>query len=152
MAGEKYVSGWVGSLSYWDGAAYKPVGCLTSSSFQSTMNMIEKINMCTQGETEQSPGSIVRSVSIEGEVIDTTAVGGVPASVSIEELYVLQEESRVSKTPIPWRLNRGPSGYKYFKGYLSELSDNYAADADATFSGNLTVQGNPTDVDPNTGG
>lgn len=151
MAGEKYVSGWVGSLAYWDGEAWKPVVCLTSSSYQSTMNMIEKINMCTQGETEQSPGSIVRTVQVEGEVVDTTEVGGVSPGVTIEELYELQETSRTSKTPDDFRLNRGPFGYKYFSGYLADLSDNYAASEDATFSASLTVNGNPTDTDPHAG-
>lgn len=148
MAGEKYVSGWVGSLAVWDGDAWKPVVCLSSSSYTSTMNMIEKINMCTGGDTEQSPGSIVRTVQVEGEVVDTTAVGGVSPGVTIEELYELQETQRTTKAPNDFRLNRGPFGYKYWSGYFSDLSDNYAADADATFSASLTVNGNPTDTDP----
>ncbi|MGJ1499622.1 hypothetical protein ACR79R_20080 [Sphingobacterium spiritivorum] len=148
MANEKYISGWEGTLAHWDGTAYKPVGCLTSSAYQSTMNMIDKVNMCTQGQTVQSPGTITRSVQIEGEVIDTTSVGGTTAMITIEELYALQEASRVSKVPNDWRLSRGPFGYKYFKGFLSDLSDSYPAEGDATFSATMTVQENPTEVDP----
>ena len=148
MAGEKYIAGKEGTLAVAVGNVWKPVGCLTSSAYSATMNMLEKVNMCTDGQTVQSPGSITRSVQIEGEVVDTTSIGGAGIDQSFEELYELQENEVVTKTPDKWRLSRGPLGYKYFEGFISDLSDNYQAGEDATFSATLTVQAKPTEVDP----
>ena len=148
MAGEKYIPGKEGTLAVAVGNAWKPVGCLTSSSYSATMNMLEKVNMCTDGQTVQSPGSITRSVQIEGEVVDTTSIGGSGIDQSFDELYELQENQIVTKTPNKWRLSRGPLGYKFFEGFISDLSDNYQAGEDATFSATLTVQAKPTEVDP----
>lgn len=145
----KYVSGVSGAhLAYYDGTAWKPVMCLTDTSYQQTLATIEKVNACTNGETHQSPGSITRSVSINGEVIDTTEVGGTPVGVTIDELYSLQDDSQENKTQQDWRLDRGPFGYKYFKGVITDASDNYTAGEDATFSATLSINGKPTDEDP----
>lgn len=150
MANEKYVAGHSRTLARWDGEAYKPQVCLSSIAFQSTMNMLEKVNMCTAGQTIQSPSSMTRSVQLEGEVIDTTAVGGQTVEDSLEELYEVQDVEFTTKTPDLWRLSDGPFGYKYFYGFISDLSDNYQASEDATFSATLTVNDKPTTVDPNT--
>lgn len=146
---EKYVSGHERTLARYDGTAYLPVGCLTSASFQAVMNMIEKVNMCTNGQTQQSPNSITRTVQIEGEIVDTTVVGGSTISESIDELYDVQETQLTSKEADTWRLSNGPFGYKYFDGFLTDLSDNYQAGEDATFSASLSVENTPTDTDPN---
>lgn len=150
MANDKPIAGHLGTLARYVSDAWKPVGCLTSSAFTSTMNMLEKVNMCTEGQTVQSPGSMTRGVSIEGEVIDTTIVGGQDIKDSMQELYEAQEVSFDTKTPDQWRLSRGPLGYIYFSGYISDLADNYAAGEDATFSATLTVQDKPSSTDPNT--
>lgn len=154
MADEiKYVKGVSGAkLAYHDGTAWKPVMCLTDTSYQQTLETIEKVNACTDGETHQSAGSITRTVTINGEVIDTTEVGGVSAGVTIDELYSLQDDSAENKTEQDWRLDRGPFGFKYFKGVLTDASDNYTAGEDATFSATLAINGKPTDTDPFTGG
>lgn len=145
---EKYIDGSEGTLALAVENAWKPVGCLTSSAYSKTMNMLDKVSMCTGGKTVQSPKDITRSVQIEGEVIDTTVVGGSTIQESLAELDELQEEQIISKVPAKWRLSRGPLGYKYFDGFISELSDNWQAGEDATFSATLTVQDKPTDVDP----
>src|SRR5690606_26851999 len=115
----------------------------------STMNMLEKVNMCTAGQTVQRPGTMSRSVQIEGEIIDTTDLDGSDLRESIDELYEVQEVEFTSGEPDTWRISNGPFGYKYFKGFLSDLSDNYQAGEDATFSATLTVDDNPSDTDPN---
>ena len=145
---EKYVSGHERTLARYDGTAYKPLVCLTSAAFQAVMNMIEKVNMCTNGKTQQSPNSITRTIQIEGEVVDTTVVGGASISESIEELYKVQETQLSTKKPDTWRLSNGPFGYKYFDGFLTDLSDNYQAGEDATFSATLSVENTPSDTDP----
>ncbi|GHE34901.1 hypothetical protein [Sphingobacterium griseoflavum] len=150
----KNIKGHEGTLARWDaaagtGGAWKPVGCLTSSAYQATMNMLEKVNMCTEGQTVQSPQSMTRSVQIEGEVIDTTDIGGSSIDESFGELRELQETEHETGNADVWRLSRGPLGYLYFPGFISDLSDSYAAGEDATFSATLTVNAKPTETDPN---
>src|SRR5690606_33350552 len=147
MAGEVYVRGDVGTLAYYDGEAYKPVVCLTSSSHEMTMNTIEKVNMCNAGKTIQSAQSISESVQIEGEVIDTTDVGGVSPGVTVGELKALAR-AQVTGGSDKFRLNRGPEGYMYFEALLTGVSDSYTAGEDATFSATLTITNDPSDVDP----
>lgn len=149
MAGEVYIKGDIGTLAYWDGDAYKPVVCLTSSSHELVMNTTEKVNMCNAGRTIQSPQSISETVNIEGEVIDTTEVGGVSPGVTVGELKSLARAQVTSGTGDLFRLNRGPEGYIYFTALLSNVSDAYNAGEDATFSATLTITDDPTDVDPN---
>lgn len=148
MAGEVNIKGSEGTLSYWDGTAYKPVVCLTSSSVQKTMNMLDKVNMCTDGETVQSPNGITRSVGIEGEAIDTTDLGGQSAKASLQELDDLQETQNDTGVPTDFRLSRGPLGYRYFPGFITDLSDSFDAGQDATFSATLSVKGKFLEVDP----
>lgn len=145
---DKHIEGHEGTLAVSVGNAWKPVGCLTSTSYSATMNMLEKVNMCTAGQVVQTPSNITRSVQVEGEVIDTTSVGGAGIEQSLDELYELQEAQAMSKVPANWRLSRGPLGYKYFEGFISDVSDTFQAGEDATFSASLTVQSKPTAVDP----
>lgn len=148
MANEKYIKGSQGTLARADGNAWKPVACLTSSSYTSTLEMLDKVNMCTNGETVQTPNSITRSVSIDGEIIDTTDLGGGSAKESYGELREAQEGYLSSQTPDQWRLSQGELGYLYFEGYISDLEATFSADADATFSATLTVQEAPSSTDP----
>src|SRR5690625_2025859 len=149
MAGEKNISGDLGNLAYWDGDAYAPIVCLTSSSMSSTLEMLEKVNMCNPGKTVRSPGNLTRSVAIEGEVIDTSDLGGPDLKASIDELFDLQKEMQDTKEPVTFRLSRGPLGYKYFDGFIEDLDDNYQAGEDATFSATLTVESDVSETDPN---
>lgn len=135
-----YIKGHEGTLSVAVGNAWKPVGCLTSSSFSSAMNMIEKVNMCTGGETVQTPSSLTRTVQIEGEIVDTTAVGGATIEQSYGELRELQEDHASTRVASKWRLSQGAIGHLYFEGFISDLSNNFQAGEDATFSATLTVQ------------
>ena len=149
MANEKNISGDLGNLAYYDGDDYVPIVCLTSSSFTSTMEMLEKVNMCNPGRTVRSPGNIDQSVDIEGEVIDTSDLGGNDIKASFDELLALQKDMQENKEPELFRLSRGPLGYKYFEGYISDLNDSYVAGDDATFSATLTVEGDVSEEDPN---
>lgn len=148
MANEKIVAGKEGTLALAVASAWKPVGCLTSSAYSATLNMIERVSMCTNGETVQSPKDMTRSVQIEGLIVDTTAVGGQSVDQSADELRELQESQAETGTPAQWRLSRGPLGDLYFSGFISDFGDNYPAGEDATFSATLTVQAKPATVDP----
>ena len=140
-------------LKRWDGAAYKPLVCLTSTDFSQALEMIEKVNVCTKGEVESRPDRITRSVSFSGEVVDTSTLeGGMASGETINELYEVQDAYITGGEIDSWSLEGVDveSGItaKYFNGYLSDASDSYG-EGDATFSGTITINGVPTAVNPN---
>lgn len=151
MANETYAKGWNGVLSVWDGGneAYKPLACLTSTSHSMTGNTQEKVNMCTQGKTVTKLQSITETVDFEGEVIDTTSLGGGDVRASLADLKALMRAQATSGQPDIFRLSRDFDGYLYFPGQILSISDNYSAEEDATFSGQLGIQGDVTETDPN---
>ena len=149
----KYIKGLHRILKRWDGIAYKPLVCLTSTDFSQALAMLEKVNVCTGGEVEQHPDTISRSVAFSGEVVDTSSLeGGMGSGETINELYEVQDAYLTGGEVDQWSLEGidAESGIvaKYFKGYLSDASDSYG-DGDATFSGTITINGVPTAVDPN---
>jgi hypothetical protein len=148
MAGETPIAGHTGTLSIYDGAAYKPVVCLTSSSHEMTVNLIERVTMCSGGKTEQSPQSISETVSIDGIIVDTTAVGGTSPGLTADELKAKARTQVTSKIADSFRLSRGSSGYVYFDAFISNISDSYPADGDATFSASLAIKGTSSSTDP----
>lgn len=148
MAGEIPIAGHTGTLSIYDGSAYKPVICLTSSSHEMTMNLVERVTMCSGGQTEQSPQSISETVNIDGIIVDTTAVGGTSPGLTADELKEKARAQVSSKVPDAFRLSRGSSGYIYFNAFLSNISDSYPADGDATFSATMTIKGSSGSTDP----
>lgn len=151
MAGENYtyIKGSSGTMSVWieSESAYKPVVCLTDSSHDLTINTLDVVNMCTNGQTISMPDNISETVSINGQIVDTTAVGGVSPGVTADELKQMARDQVQSGVGNVFRLSRGTTGYIYFTGVLSNVSDNYA-EGIATFSASLTIQGAPSSVDP----
>ena len=135
---ETYIAGHTGVLSYWDTSAYKPIACLTSTSLARTLQVIEKVNMCTAGEVVKTGDTVERTLSIEGEVVD----GGTDASLDELEAIV---KAKADKT---FKLGRGAS-YYYFTGLVTELSDNFQAGEDATFSATIQLTSAPSGTDPN---
>ncbi len=148
---KKYAKGWEGTLAIWDStaSAWKPVACLTSTSHAITANTTEKVNMCTQGKTETRIDSLTETVDFEGEVVDTTAVGGQSAESSLSDLKAIIRAEAANGSTDDFRLNRGFDGYIYFTGQILSISDSYAAGEDATFSGQLSIIGEPSETDPN---
>lgn len=153
MAEEKYANGWKGVLSVWDAtvSSYKPLACLTSTSHSMTGNTKEKVNMCTQGKTITKLQSISETVDFEGEVIDTTSVGGVGVQASLAQLKELMRAQAASGDSDVFRLSRDFDGYIYFSAQILSLSDTYSASEDATFSGQLSIQDDVTETDPKAG-
>lgn len=147
MANETYAQGFKGILSVWDttAEAYKPLACLTSTSHSLSGTTVEKVNMCTEGKTITKLQSINETVDFEGEVIDTT---GDTARVSLADLKSLMREQASDGQPDEFRLERDFDGFLYFPGQFLSLSDTYSADSDATFTGQLGIQGEVTEVDP----
>ena len=133
------VKGHTGLLSVYDTAAYKPIVCLTSTSMSSVLRQIEKVNYCTQGVTIKTIDGIDRTVSFDAEVMDVDAKG---ANVSYAELLGLQGAEQTFKL-------EGRGELKYFNAVISDLSDTFPGDGDATFSGTLTINGDISATDPN---
>ena len=134
------VKGHTGLLSVYDTTAYKPIVCLTSTSMSSVLRLIEKVNYCTQGETIRTIDGIDRTVSFDAEVmtVDTPAT-----KASYAELLTLQGEEQKFKL-------EGRGTEQFFKAVISDLSDTFPAEGDATFSGTLTINGDISETDPET--
>lgn len=134
------VKGHTGLLSVYDTAAYKPTVCLTSTSMSSVLRLIEKVNYCTQGQTVRTIDGIDRTVSFDAEVMDVDVAGN---NVSYAELLDLQGQEQTFKL-------EGRGDEKYFKAVISDLSDTFPGEGDATFSGTLTINGDILETDPET--
>ena len=132
------VKGHTGLLSVKDTAAYKPIVCLTSTSMSSVLRLIEKVNYCTQGETVRTIDGIDRTVSFDAEVM-TVDVAATNASYA--ELLELQGEEQTFKL-------EGRGTEQYFSAVISDLSDTFPGQGDATFSGKLTINGDISETDP----
>ena len=134
------VKGHTGLLSVYDTAAYKPIVCLTSTSMSSVLRLIEKVNYCTQGETIKTIDGIDRTVSFDAEVMDVDSTAGAP-NASYAELLALQGEEQTFKL-------EGRGDAQYFSAVISDLSDTFPGEGDATFSGTLTINGDISETDP----
>lgn len=134
------VKGHTGLLSVYDTTAYKPIVCLTSTSMSSVLRLIEKVNYCTQGQTVKTIDGIDRTVSFDAEVmtVDTPAT-----KASYAELLGLQGVEQTFKL-------EGRGDAQYFKAVISDLSDTFPGEGDATFSGTLTINGDISETDPET--
>lgn len=132
------VKGHTGLLSVYDTAAYKPTVCLTSTSMSSVLRLIDKVNYCTEGETVKTIDGIDRTVSFDAEVMDVDVAGN---NVSYAELLGLQGQEQTFKL-------EGRGDAQYFEAVISDLSDTFPGEGDATFSGTLTINGDISETDP----
>ena len=132
------IKGHTGLLSIYDTSAYKPIICLTSTSYSRALVMTEKVNYCTEGTTQSSPQSINRTISFDAEY--STAEAAQASYVDVDEAM----ESMVEQF---FKLEGRGSAAIYFKGYISSLDDTFQAGEDATFSGEITIN-QKYDADP----
>ena len=125
------VAGHTGVLSIKDGVGYKPIVCLTSTSYNAVSNVVEKVNYCTQGQTKSKVTSISESVSFEAEIVTlgTDETGATYADLLDAQKTMEEQEFRLD----------GRNGTQTFKAVISDLSDSFVAGEDATFSGTLTI-------------
>lgn len=139
------IKGENGILSIYVSSAYKPVACLTSQSLSTTVSVIESNTKCHPGVTTKSAGLFNYSITADGELIDTTTVGGDTTKRSHDALFALQ----LAKTTINWKIDTdvtNAASVKYYgSGILSDLSlDQGAGDELSTFS--MTIEGSGTIV------
>ena len=146
-----FIKGEAGILFIYDTvtSAYKPTACLTSTSLSSTVSMIESNTKCLPGFTEKDYGIASFSISIDGQYIDTTTVGGDTAKMSHDSLFLLQ----LAKTKVNFKLDtnvNNATSVKYFgKAIISDLPlDMGSGDDLTTFSATFDVDGNIFLTDP----
>ena len=143
---EKYVQGETGKLYRRDSNAWRPIVCLTDTSRSATAEVLERINMCTEGRTERHTKQVNETIAINGVIVDTTSVGVTPQETANDIFNLIY--SQVEDGDSDWKLDQGPAGSIFFKGQVSDVSNNFAAGEDATFSFNINVNSEPTTVDP----
>lgn len=136
-----HVKGVTGLLSVWDGSAYKPIVCITSTGMTHTANTTDKVNYCTQGKPETTVNYIQRSMTFDAEVMTLDVA---EAADSYKEMRALMD----TMLPQDFKVEGRSPEPEYFNASISELSDTYPAEGDATFSGTLLINGDIVDVDP----
>ena len=143
-----FIKGEVLILDVWDGAAYRPVACLTSNSLSKTREVIETQTKCDPGLTVRGYGSLSYEISLEGNYIDTTSVGGDTAKASHDYLDSLMEAG----TDVDWRMATGLADTAYYYGtaIITDLTVDAAAGNEwATFSSTFSGSGAIVTTDPN---
>ena len=150
----EFIKGDVGILYVYDtvATAYKPVACLTSNSLSTTLGIIETQTKCDPGETIKGAGSFNYNLSLEGNYIDTTSVGGDTAKASHDFLLTLQQNQATGSIGlINWKLDTGLADTPDYYGFaiISELEADFpTGDEFATFTGTLEGSGAVLTIDP----
>ena len=140
MADRQYVKGATGLVSVKDTTAYKPVVCLTSSSLSQTLEVLEKVSMCSGGKRELSAGESTGSLSVSAYVMVPDSEAN---SNGYEEMLALYK----AKKTYPFKL-MGRGEPKYFEALITSISDTYDANDDATFDFTADIQGDISDTEP----
>ena len=137
MAEKVYLKGWKNAqLAYYKTAAYVTIACIKSKTEDNNARTTERVNVCTEGETETSIEGIDRTVSFDAEATDANSYD------EYETLFNL-------KLPVKFRTYRGDTVAKYFTGVIMSLSNTSTAGEGVTFSSTININGEYTDVDPN---
>ena len=134
-------------LSIYDGAAYRPVACLTSNSLSESMGIIEVQTKCDPGVTQRQSGTYSYEISAEGEYIDTTSTGGETSKASHDYMHSLF----AAGAAVVWRMSTGLTDTANYYGtaYMTELTaDAPSGDEFATFSLTLSGDGSIATTDP----
>jgi predicted secreted protein len=129
---------------------YKPVACLTSNSLNTAVSVIESQTKCNPGVIEKQKGTFTYSIDAEGELIDTTTIGGDNLKISQDRLLLLQ----TNFSSVDWKIDTNvldASSPKYYgTAIISDLSlTQGAGDELSTFSLTLDGSGEILFTDPN---
>ena len=132
-------------LDIWDGAAYKPVGGLTSNTLSVEVNIMEAQIKDNPGIILRQAGSSSSTVAYEANYIKTD-------STKTDFDAMLGFVNTISGTTQTWRMSSDQTTpvYYYGTGIFSSLELTSAAgDEFATYSGELQNTGLIVTVDPN---
>lgn len=146
MAGETKIQGDVLTLSVYDTTAWRPIACITSNDISSSAEIIETKTKCDPGVVGKEYGAVNKSISIEGEYIDTTSVGGETTKASHDWMELKQEAKIKIEVQIDSGLADVPA--RFGNAIISDLSLTGAAGEVATFSATLDIDGGLSATDP----
>jgi len=143
------IKGENGILYIYLSSAWKPVACLTNSSFSSSLSIIESTTKCNPGVVTKTPGSLNNSIDAEGEFIDTTSAGGDTAKVSHDRLFLIQQAKTRAEFKYDTNIDDADSAKYFGFGYFTDLTlDQGSGDDISTFSVTLEVDGAVSLEDP----
>lgn len=128
--------------------AWKPIACITSNSLSSVVEVRERQTKCNPGVIEKSAGTFSYTIDVEGEYIDTTTVGGDDAKASHDALLILQISKELQTWKIDTNLTDVNSTKYYGQALLTDLSADFPAGENATFSVTLDGSGVIEFTDP----
>lgn len=139
MATGDKVQGDAFMLHVHDGTGYRPIACITSNDLSSTAEITETKNKCQPGVISTEYGAVNKTVSIDGEFIDTTSAGGDSTKASFDFLEGKQD----SKEKIDIKIDFGleDSSSKYAKAVVADLTLTGPAGEVSTFSATLNIDG-----------
>ena len=146
MAGETFIKGEEGVLSVYDGVAYRPIACLTSSSLATALSVLETNTKCDPGNTIRQGDQFSYDISCDGNYIDTTSVGGDDTKASHDWLL----EKQMANENAEWKLDSGLADTIYYgTSILTDLNLDQAVSEFSVFSATLSGSGAIVLVDPN---
>lgn len=131
-------------LSIYDeeGSAYKPVACLTGNDYTVSVDV-------SDGDANKCDDTVPRDVN--GATYELSGDGQVLSDS--DDNYTDKANSEFldklvwKKENINWKMDGGYDT-KYGEGIITDYSEDYPADGNATFSITISGVGKPTDEDP----
>jgi len=119
---------------------FLPIGCLSSDSFDESVDMLDTTTRDNQGWKTSTPTNQSYNISFDGVLINSNFTGGDTSKVSYDRLRVLKR----NRTLIEWQIKDTDltfvdSGY----GYITSLSDSANLDEFVTFSASIVGYGQP---------
>ena len=117
---------------------YYPIGCLTSNSFNETVDMIPTTTRDNpNGWTTSRPTSQSYDISFDGLVDSDTELTN---TVTYKHLKAFKR----SRTLIEWRIaDDGLTNFEEGSGYITGLSDSASIDEFVSFNGSIEGFGEP---------
>lgn len=123
----------------WDDE-FLPIGCLTSDSFDESVDMLDTTTRDNQGWKTSTPTNQSYNISFDGVLINSNFTGGDSSKVSYDRLRVLKR----NRTLIDWKIQDFLGIFKDTgKGYITNLSDSANLDEFITFSASIVGYGQP---------
>lgn len=147
MAGETKIQGNAILFAVYDGSAYRPLACLTSSSVNKDVTINETETKCNPGVVEKDYGAVNTTIDVDGEFIDTTSVGGDTAKASYD--YLESKLDAKEKVTIRYSTGLTDVATKYATALIGALTLTGDVNVKATFSATLEIDGGFSVTDPN---
>lgn len=123
----------------WDDV-FLPIGCLTSDSFEESVEMLDTTTRDNGGWKTSVPTNQSYSISFDGLLINTYFNGGDFDKISYDRLRVLKR----NKTLIDWKIEDLDKTFvDTGKGYIVSLSDSSNIDEFITFNASIEGYGEP---------